>query len=280
MEIEGEAFSSIDLVGQCLIDEVRTLSFEKAINKVVKTNHTVLDVGTGSGIMALFSAKAGAKEVYALEFDPYIAQIAQNNFKNNNFKNIKELFIGDARNFIYPENLSFDVVTIELLTTGMVDEYQVKALNNLHKQKKVTAETMFIPQKQETYISLMNAKFNIYGFVFKMVKHLWNNLSENQQGEKMSKETLLNNINFSQINDELFEKELTLTATKDGLVNSIYLTSKLFFVDGLYLNDTETLNAPVVVPIENIRVKEGEKINIKISYLFGGGYNNFKIEIL
>ncbi len=83
--MHDEAFSSIDLVGQCLIDEPRSLAFEKAIKKVVKSNHTVLDAGTGSGIMALFAARAGAKKVFALEYDPYVSSIATQNFKNNSF---------------------------------------------------------------------------------------------------------------------------------------------------------------------------------------------------
>lgn len=277
---DGEAFSSVDLVGQCLIDEARTLAFEKVINESVKPEHIVLDVGTGSGIMALFSAKAGAKQVYALEYDPFIAKIADNNFKDNNFNNIKELFIGDARSFIYPNDIKFDVVTMELLTTGMVDEYQIKALNNLHNQNKVSNQTIFIPQSQETYISLANSKFNIYGFKFKMIKHLWNNLSENQQGQIMSEYLLLNSIDFSIINNEVFDKEITLIANNTGVVNSVYLSSIAVFNESFKLKDTETLNAPVVVPIPDIKVNKGDKIKLHINYVFGGGYNNFKINIL
>lgn len=275
-----KAFSSIDIVGQCLIDEVRTLAFEEAIKKSVKTDYKVLDVGTGSGIMALFSARTGAKEIYALEYDPFIAQIAKNNFKNNNYSNIKELFIGDARSFLYPDNIKFDVVIMELLTTGMVDEYQIQALNNLHRQNRVSSQTIFIPKKQETYIALANSKFKIYGFVFKMIKHLWNNLSENQQGEILSENQILNDVDFAKINNEVFNKEIVLISNKDGLVNSVYLSSRTIFDDSIILKDTETLNAPVVVPIPDIYVKKGDKIRLQINYIFGGGYNNFKINIL
>lgn len=277
---DEKAFSSIDLVGQCLIDEPRSLTFEKAIKEVVKPEHIVLDVGTGSGIMALFSARAGAKEVYPLEYDPFIAKIAQNNFDNNNFDNIKELFVGDARSFDYPENLIFDVVVMELLTTGMVDEFQIQALNNLHKKNKVSPNTIFIPSRQETYVSLANSKFNIYGFNFRMVKHLWNNLSENQQGKIMSKTELLSDISFSEINEEVFNKNIIINITEDGIVNSLYLTSTSIFNESLKISDTETLNAPVVIPIPDIEVKKGDKISINVNYIFGGGYNNFKINLI
>lgn len=277
---DDKAFSSIDLVGQCLIDEPRSLTFEKAIKEVVKPEHIVLDVGTGSGIMALFSARAGAKEVYALEYDQFVANTAKNNFLENNFNNIKELFVGDARSFDYPENLNFDVVVMELLTTGMVDEFQIQAVNNLHKKNKVSKNTIFIPNRQETYVSLANSKFNIYGFNFRMVKHLWNNLSENQQGKIMSKTELLSDISFSEINEEIFNKDITINITEDGVVNSVYLTSVAIFNEFTRLGDTETFNAPVVVPIPDLFVKKGDKVEININYIFGGGYNNFKIKVI
>lgn len=277
---DDKAFSSIDLVGQCLIDEPRSLAFEKAIKEVVKPEHIVLDVGTGSGIMALFSARAGAKEVYALEYDQFVANTAKNNFLDNNFNNIKELFVGDARSFNYPEHLIFDIVVMELLTTGMVDEFQIQALNNLHKQNKVSKNTIFIPSKQKTYVALANSKFNIYGFNFRMIKHLWNNLSENQQGKIMSKTELLSNISFSEINKEVFNKNIIINITEDGIVNSVYLTSVAIFNEFTRLGDTETFNAPVVVPIPDLFVKKGDKVEININYIFGGGYNNFKINVI
>ncbi len=48
-EKSGYAFSSIDVVAQCLVDQPRTNLFKEAIERVVLPEHTVLDMGTGSG---------------------------------------------------------------------------------------------------------------------------------------------------------------------------------------------------------------------------------------
>jgi SAM-dependent methyltransferase len=48
-------------------DRTRTFSFREAINEVVRRDSVVVDLGSGTGILALFAAKAGAARVYAIE---------------------------------------------------------------------------------------------------------------------------------------------------------------------------------------------------------------------
>lgn len=52
-----------------LEDHKRTGAYYRAVvqNRRQFQNATVLDVGTGSGILAVFAAKAGARKVYAVE---------------------------------------------------------------------------------------------------------------------------------------------------------------------------------------------------------------------
>lgn len=51
-----------------LKDEVRTLTYRNAMyhNKHVFKDKIVLDVGSGTGILSMFAAKAGAKHVYGV----------------------------------------------------------------------------------------------------------------------------------------------------------------------------------------------------------------------
>ena len=53
---------------EMLKDEVRTLTYRNAMyhNKHVFKDKVVLDVGSGTGILAMFAAKAGAKHVYGV----------------------------------------------------------------------------------------------------------------------------------------------------------------------------------------------------------------------
>ncbi|MFA5791689.1 MAG: 50S ribosomal protein L11 methyltransferase [Candidatus Paceibacterota bacterium] len=275
-----KAFSSIDLVGQCLIDSKRTKIFGDAVRSIVKSHHTVLDAGTGSGIMALFAARAGAKRVFAIEYDHYVAEIAKKTFTENNFSKKIKLLIGNAKNFIYPKNVHFDVVIMEMLTTGMVDEFQIQAINNLHNRKAVKANTIFIPKAQKTYISLANTDFNLYGFKIKMVQHLWEGFPGNDRCKIVSEKELLHEISFNSPSNEFFNHIIDFKAEKNAIVNSIFLSSITILTDKLQISDTLSLNGPVVFPIESFKAKKSQSIKLRISYKFGGGFKNLTVKLL
>ncbi|MGH9800485.1 MAG: 50S ribosomal protein L11 methyltransferase [Blastocatellia bacterium] len=153
----GWAFSSIDLVGMCLLDRERSEAFDLAIRSIVRPRHTVLDAGTGSGLLALFAARAGARRVVAMEFDPYIAAVARSNIQRNGFEHVIEVVEADARNHQFAAGTHFDVVIAEMLTTGCIDEYQVQAINNLHRQSSVGAKCADAVPTELTEISTPEA---------------------------------------------------------------------------------------------------------------------------
>ena len=62
--------------------ETTQLTIE-ALERWVEPSHTVLDVGTGSGILAIASRLLGAREVFGCDIDPVAAQVARANIERN-----------------------------------------------------------------------------------------------------------------------------------------------------------------------------------------------------
>lgn len=71
-----------------LKDEARTEAYRFSImeNKHLFAGKIVMDIGSGTGILSMFAAKAGAKRVIAIERSA-IAQRSQQIIKDNHYEN-------------------------------------------------------------------------------------------------------------------------------------------------------------------------------------------------
>ena len=58
------------------------------IEKYLVPGQRMLDVGTGSGILAICASKLGAKECFAYDIDPVAVRVARENVKDNDLDNI------------------------------------------------------------------------------------------------------------------------------------------------------------------------------------------------
>src|SRR3954454_16113224 len=63
-ELDAEV---VRLHGAMLDDRRRTRSFIAAIEAAVRPGDVVVEIGTGTGVLAVAAARAGARRVYALE---------------------------------------------------------------------------------------------------------------------------------------------------------------------------------------------------------------------
>ncbi|MDF2558521.1 MAG: ribosomal protein methyltransferase [Bacillales bacterium] len=72
----------------------------RAIEKYVKTGHTVLDVGTGSGVLSVAAALFGASRIQAMDLDNVAVTVAKDNCEVNKVGHIVEVFQNNLLNGI------------------------------------------------------------------------------------------------------------------------------------------------------------------------------------
>jgi precorrin-6B methylase 2 len=95
-----------------LEDRVRTSRFIQAIRRTVRPGDVVVDLGTGSGVLAVAAAQAGAKRVYAIEVRP-IAEVAARFFQGSGLGDRITLVRGVSTEIALPERA--DVLVSEMI---------------------------------------------------------------------------------------------------------------------------------------------------------------------
>ncbi|KAI8023555.1 Protein arginine N-methyltransferase PRMT10 [Camellia lanceoleosa] len=110
---------------EMLCDRVRMDAYYNAVfqNKHHFNGKTVLDVGTGSGILAIWAGQAGARKVYAVEATK-MSEHARALVKANNLQGVVEVIEGSIEDITLPEKV--DVIISEwmgyfLLRESMFD---------------------------------------------------------------------------------------------------------------------------------------------------------------
>ena len=102
-----------------LHDTRRTGDYLAAIAQAVRPGDVVLDIGTGSGVLAIAAARAGARRVYAVEASD-IAEVAERVFAANRVTDRVTLIPGWSRTIDLPEPA--DVLVAEIIGNEPFEE--------------------------------------------------------------------------------------------------------------------------------------------------------------
>ena len=120
-------FSAISHHEEMLSDKVRVDAYHRGIRHAVAPGDVVLDVGTGTGLLAFMASRAGAAKVYAVEHSDFI-DVAREIGDRNGFTNI-EFVKASSRDYTPPEPI--DVVLHEQMGDELFNENMLENLLDL-----------------------------------------------------------------------------------------------------------------------------------------------------
>ncbi|MGY8995201.1 MAG: 50S ribosomal protein L11 methyltransferase [Alphaproteobacteria bacterium] len=105
-------------------DEPRNQAYEAALQRAVTPGSHVFEIGTGSGILSMLAARAGAARVTTCEANPQIAAVAQEIIKNNGYENIITVIPRPSWEIDVERDLGGkpDLFLAEILSDTLLDE--------------------------------------------------------------------------------------------------------------------------------------------------------------
>jgi ribosomal protein L11 methyltransferase len=105
----------------------------RSLERYIKPDFRVLDLGTGSGILAIASAKLGASYTLALDIDPEAIGNAKENITKNKVQKIVDLRLGTLNNNVASNY--FDIAAANLTMTQIIEVFD--NVNRVLKRKGI-----------------------------------------------------------------------------------------------------------------------------------------------
>ncbi len=130
-------------------DEMRMIAFRTAIAEVVRPGMTVIDLGTGTGILALWALEAGAERVYGIDLNASILQTATERITAAGYGERFYPIRGISFDVNLPERV--DVIISEIMGNLADNEGFVTILADVH-QRLLTEGGLMMPSRVESYL--------------------------------------------------------------------------------------------------------------------------------
>lgn len=121
-----------DYHGSMLQDLPRNEAFANAIARVVKPGATVLDIGTGAGLLAMMAARAGATCVVACETHPALAETAREIIARNGLQDTIRVIGASSTSIEREVDIpgGADVIIAEVFSNNLLSEGVLATLSH------------------------------------------------------------------------------------------------------------------------------------------------------
>lgn len=141
-----------------LRDRPRLDAYARAIEATVKPGMLVLDIGTGSGILAMMAARAGAEFVVACEREPMLAEVATAIVARNGLADRVRVINKESTMLQIGVDLPrrVDCVISEVLSADLLSENILRTMSAT--RNLMTEEALTVPRRGAIHVALVQSE--------------------------------------------------------------------------------------------------------------------------
>ncbi|MCD8140734.1 MAG: methyltransferase domain-containing protein [Planctomycetaceae bacterium] len=262
---------------QMLTDQLRMAGFREAIQQVVKPGATVLELGSGTGILSFYAAEK-ARKVYSVEFNGELVEMSRRTLLANPNGDKVEVIHGDAFTYLPPEPVN--AVICEMLHVGLLREKQLQVINSFkqHYTAKFPGHRMpdFIP-----VATLQGFQPVQYDFTFEGYTAAVPVFSDPTCADPRA--TGLGN--FMVYQQLLYESPYETTCgyhgeiaiTYEGTLNALRFVTKNLLAIRPDLTTIDWHNQYLIMPLEHpVAVVPGQVVTVSFDYESGGPLSSLR----
>ena len=244
-----------------LKDTDRLSVFYQAIKEYNSNSQLAYDLGCGSGVLTYFLTDY-FNEIISLEINKKTFDCAKDNLKD--FDNVTVI---NSNVLDYKFTKKADLIVCEMLDTALIDEEEIPVLN--YARKFLKEDGKIIPQGVINAAELVNLE-----------RHYLHWDEGNVNYEVLSNQLIYDELNFmDEINPE-FQTTLKLKVTRDGVLNGLKITTYTKLNENIIAGPLPMLNPPLLIPLDEMKVKVNDFIEVELKYIMGNGIESIGTKIL
>ncbi len=113
-------------------DQARNAAYEAALIRAITPESRILDIGSGSGLLAMMAARAGAREVFSCEMVRAVANAARANVEHNGYSDLITVIEKHSESIDPEQDLrgQVDIVVAEIFASDLVGEDGLPSLRD------------------------------------------------------------------------------------------------------------------------------------------------------
>ncbi|GLI01192.1 50S ribosomal protein L11 methyltransferase [Phytohabitans aurantiacus] len=273
-DVTDKAFTTYDIQA-CLFDPQRVEYLRNAIFQTVKPGDVVVDAGSGSGLLGMFAAQAGAARVYCLELNPEFIRVIEENARRNGLEHKIIARCGNAATYELPEKV--DVLISEVISAGFFFEPQLQIVGHLRKFLKPGGAV--VPSLMKNYVELIDAQEELYGLRLNFDSRF----TELAGDHSLSRAAPYLDTDFLDPSDPMVDARIRVMGTGEGMANAVKITYDIEFAAGIWADKpTEFLLNPQIIFLTTgpVQIHAGQEYEISLNYLAGDSPLTCKIGVL